>query len=265
MNKTLLKEGTIFIKQLLLIFLFFSSHFVMGQHEKNIRMHSHNDYYQNVPFWKALSCGLSSIEVDVYLQNDQLYVTHSASEIIENRTIEELYLNPIQKMIELKLGDLDALQLLIDIKSDPYSTLLKLISILEQYPKLITNQTFSIVISGNRPQPKEYPDYPDYIHFDYQSLEEIPRGKTWEKVALISLNFRNYSNWNGTGNMTNQDQLKIKELVDKAHQHGKPFRFWGTPDTLESCTVFSALGIDFLNTDDPIGLSTFLKQQKLYH
>ena len=62
-------------------------------------MHSHNDYQQSIPFWTAYESGLNSIEVDVFLKNDSLYVTHSESEIIKDRTIESLYLTPLSKII----------------------------------------------------------------------------------------------------------------------------------------------------------------------
>ena len=62
-------------------------------------LHSHNDYQQSIPFWTAYESGLNSIEVDVFLKNDSLYVTHSESEIIKDRTIESLYLTPLSKII----------------------------------------------------------------------------------------------------------------------------------------------------------------------
>lgn len=85
-------------------------------------IHSHNDYYQKIPFWQAYSCGLNSIEIDVFLKNDSLFVAHSASEIIRNRDIESLYLKPLQNALELGFRSDLPLQLLIDIKSNAKST-----------------------------------------------------------------------------------------------------------------------------------------------
>jgi alkaline phosphatase len=259
-----MKQNTLskrfFFKPVLVILLVFSCLNVFSQNESNPRMHSHNDYNQNIPFWKALSAGLTSIEVDVYLQNEELYVTHSKTEIIENRTIETLYLRPLQNVIALGLGEFDQLQLLVDVKSEARTTLDKFIQVLEGYPDLQTSTKISIVISGNRPPVEEYINYPNYIQFDHQKIDEILEEKLWEKVALISLNFRNYSTWNGTGSMTETDYQKAKTLIDQAHFTGKPFRFWGIPDTKDSWTVFKSMGINFLNTDDPIGLSAFLNQ-----
>ena len=70
-----------------------------AQNSYQIGIHSHNDYQQIKPFWNAYENGLNSIEIDVYLKNDNLYVTHSESEINKRRTIESLYLNPLEKVI----------------------------------------------------------------------------------------------------------------------------------------------------------------------
>ena len=40
------------------------------------RCHSHNDYLNDVPILNALKYGYKSIEVDIILDNNQLYVAH---------------------------------------------------------------------------------------------------------------------------------------------------------------------------------------------
>ncbi|RKN82514.1 alkaline phosphatase [Ulvibacterium marinum] len=243
---------------LLILLLCISTIALTAQPVNRAKIHSHNDYVQKVPFWSAYANGLNSIEVDIFLKNDRLYVTHGESEIIQDRTLENLYLQPIQKAVQLKLGQPQELQLLVDIKSEPYATLEKLISILENYPNLINDRNISIVISGNRPKVNEYVNYPDYIHFDYQKLEDIQRDKAWNKVALISLNFKKFSPWNGKGRLTAEDYKKVKAVIDKAHSYGKPFRFWGAPDSKTAWKAFSDMGVDFINTDLPYASASYL-------
>ncbi|WP_425235419.1 alkaline phosphatase [Ulvibacterium sp.] len=252
---------------LLILLLCISTIALMAQPVDRVKIHSHNDYAQKVPFWSAYANGLNSIEVDVFLKNDKLYVTHGESEIIQDRSLENLYLQPIQKAMDLKLGQPQELQLLVDIKSEPYATLEKLISILENYPALTNNRTISIVISGNRPKVNEYVNYPGYIHFDYQKLEDIQRDKTWDKVALISLNFKKFSPWNGKGRLTAEDYKKVKAIIDKAHSYGKPFRFWGAPDSKTAWKAFSDMGVDFINTDLPYASASYLNtmEQRVYY
>lgn len=230
---------------------------IVAQNSNQIGIHSHNDYQQIIPFWTAYENGLNSIEIDVFLKNDTLYVTHSESEIIKERTIENLYLNPLNKVISRKFDSKKKLQILLDIKSQAIITLSKLIQILNQYPQIINQENINIVISGNRPDPKDYEYYPDFIHFDYQSLDFSENEKMSDKIALISLNFKNISDWNGEGDITDNDYKKIDSILRIAHQYRKPFRFWATPDTKVAWKVFSKLGVDYINTDQPAKASAY--------
>jgi alkaline phosphatase len=53
---------------------------------QNYTVHSHNDYEQKVPFWYALGAGAKSIEADVYLVDNNLYVSHEQQEYSKERT-----------------------------------------------------------------------------------------------------------------------------------------------------------------------------------
>jgi alkaline phosphatase len=152
------------------------------------------------------------------------------------------------------------LQILIDIKSESQLTLNKLEKTLNYYPKIIDKENISIVISGNRPDPKKYMDYPDFIVFDYQSLDPLENDKIWPKIALISLNFKNYSSWNGVGNISVEDFIKLDSIVRLAHSYGKPFRFWGTPDSEIAWEVFRKLRVDYINTDKPIQVAAYFNK-----
>ena len=221
------------------------------------KVHSHNDYAQELPFWYAYSNGASSIEADVFLKNDTLYVTHAEDEIIEDHTLGKLYLDRL-KSLEAS-GELRELQLLIDIKSDAYTTLEKLEEVLRTYPSLINSDKNKIkfVISGNRPQPEEYQNHPDFIWFDHQNLEEL-NAIDLEKEALVSSSYKNYSVWNGYGRMTAPDLDKVKEAIIKAKASGKPFRFWATPDTKTAWARLAKLGVDYINTDKPAMAKQYL-------
>ncbi|NHN24878.1 alkaline phosphatase [Flavobacterium jejuense] len=254
------------------VFLFFLfANLVVSQNTTYV--HSHNDYSQAVPFWNAFSAGANSIEVDVFLKNNTLYATHSKADIIEGRTIENLYLEPLQKVVSLKLGDNQNIQLLIDVKSEAYKTLDKIIEILKKYPDLIKNNKIGFIISGNRPKPDDYKNYPEYITFDYQSLDPIS-DEAWEKVALISLDFAQFSSWNGKGRLIKEEKEKIIAVIKTAHSYKKPFRFsnkmlfrfWGTPDSKTAWKCFVDLGVDFICTDHPFACINYVKSlpQRVY-
>ncbi len=225
---------------------------------QSFKVHSHNDYLQEVPFWSAYANGINSIEIDVFLKEGNLYVAHDESDILPHRTLQTLYLQPIAAMKSLELGKGQSLQFLIDIKSEPYATLNQLKLVLEEYPKIVNDLSISIVISGNRPKVDDYFNYPAYITFDYQSLDAPKNSEIWDKVALISLSFKNFSSWNGKGRLTIQDYKKVKSTIDKAHSYNKPFRFWGTPDSKTAWKVFVDLGVDYINTDMPYASTSYL-------
>lgn len=215
-----------------------------------VKVHSHNDYQQAHPFEEAYKSGAHSIEVDIFLKRDTLFVTHDEADIKEGTPdLETLYLRPIQS--EFEKGTLREVQLLIDIKSASRPTLRRLIQILQHYKALIESGKVKWVISGNRPPPLSYVTYPDYLFFDYQSLNDLKDPKIWDKVALISLPFYRYSTWDGESELPVMERQKISSSIQKAHEFKKPFRFWATPDTEIAWETFAQMGLDFINTDRP--------------
>ncbi|KLU84469.1 hypothetical protein MAPG_03511, partial [Magnaporthiopsis poae ATCC 64411] len=66
-------------------------------------IHSHNDYWRDVPFYTALSHGCVSIEADVWLYDNngsqQLLVGHDRSSLSANRTFDALYVQPILSVL----------------------------------------------------------------------------------------------------------------------------------------------------------------------
>ena len=58
-------------------------------------IHSHNDYWRDVPFYSAISVGAVSVEADVWLYNGTLHVGHEQGALTKERTFESLYINPI--------------------------------------------------------------------------------------------------------------------------------------------------------------------------
>lgn len=242
----------------LIIFLVFMGNGLMAQNVTQAGVHSHNDYLQNVPFWKAYSAGANSIEADVFLIENDLYVAHTRKEIDTLRTLEALYLEPLKEALTLGFDGAEELVLLIDIKSEPYTTLQTLNGILQNYPSITGSDRVTIAISGNRPKPPEYLNYPKYIFFDHQNLQPLQNPAILQKIALVSLSFRNFSEWSGEGAMTSEDRKRITAVIEKAHAFNKPFRFWATPDSELAWKAFVDLGVDFINTDKPMECIKFL-------
>ncbi|KAF4952740.1 hypothetical protein FGADI_6492 [Fusarium gaditjirri] len=65
-----------------------------------VRCHSHNDYLRNVPLLDAISAGCSSVEADVWNEDDELYVAHRHFQLQANNTLESLYINPLLSIFD---------------------------------------------------------------------------------------------------------------------------------------------------------------------
>lgn len=233
---------------------------------QSYKVHSHNDYEQNVPFWKSLSAGVSSIEADVFLQDKKLLVGHTAKQLTTERTLQSLYLDPLAVAVKQQQLVVKPLQLLLDIKTDGVATLDAIVAALKKYPALINNPDIRFVISGHQPEAKDYTRYPDFILFDYQKSDDLTEAQ-WKKVGLISADFNRYSVWNGKGRVTKSDSINIAKVVEAAHGkgksfrflgNGKPFRVWGGPDCPTAWQYFASIGIDYINTDKPFACVEYL-------
>ena len=225
--------------------------------------HSHNDYEQANPFWAAYNAGFGSIEADIFLRENQLLVAHEEKELVNKRTLEDLYLKPLQSCIEKQKGFVYSdttrqLQLLIDIKTDSIATLNKLITVLQNYPAIINNPSVKIVITGGRPVADQFPSYPSFILFD-GNVGTVYSEASLAKIAMLSSSFKNYSQWNGTGTLPQKDKAVLKAEIDKAHALRKPIRFWEAPDLPNAWHHLMQLKVDFINTDHISELAAFLK------
>ncbi|MCF2489047.1 hypothetical protein [Dyadobacter sp. CY347] len=77
------------MKRILLCICFAASFPVLGQ-QVNAQFpqgHSHNDYLQPAPFALAYQQGFGSVEADVFLINDSLFVAHEKTQIDPSRTL----------------------------------------------------------------------------------------------------------------------------------------------------------------------------------
>ncbi|KAK1232710.1 hypothetical protein PQX77_004186 [Marasmius sp. AFHP31] len=62
-------------------------------------IHSHNDYWREVPLLTALSFGAASVEADVWLMDGTLYVGHEVEALTQERTFDALYVQPLVQIV----------------------------------------------------------------------------------------------------------------------------------------------------------------------
>ncbi|HZW64888.1 MAG TPA: hypothetical protein VFF23_04315, partial [Hanamia sp.] len=119
----------------------------------------------------------------------------------------------------------------------------------------------TILISGERPPPAEYKNYPYYIFFD-DDLKLLHSSAEWKRVGLVSLSFQRYSSWNGEGEIPAADRQILAHVTDSVHQAGKKIRFWAAPDNQNSWRRQMDLDVDLIGTDKIQELSSFLSKNK---
>lgn len=228
--------------------------------------HSHNDYEQQRPFWLAYENGFGSIEADVYLENGDLLVAHNKKDINPQRTLRNLYLNPLQQALKRNKGNVysnkhNKLLLLIDCKTEGVPALNEIIQQLKDYPELTKNKGLRVVITGNQPNKDSLNTYPGFIWFDGDlSYNYSPNNLA--RIALFSANYRKYASWKGVGAMDDSSRSNLNAVIDKAHDSKLPIRFWGSPDNVNAWALFKSLGVDYINTDKIEELAHFLNKRR---
>lgn len=224
--------------------------------------HAHNDYLNTSPFHLAYNHRFGSIEADVFPVNGTLLVAHSKRELQPARTLTALYLQPLQAA--LAAGSTHNVRLLVDIKENYKVALPLLVEALRPLqPYLSTAGTagrVTVLISGNRPPPAEYKDYPAYILFD-NDLRQPHTPEQWARVGLVSLPFTQLSAWKGGGRPPRADRQRLRHTIDSVHAAGKPIRFWAAPDTPESWKWQMKWGADLIGTDRITALDRYLERK----
>ena len=248
---------------------------VAGTHVTPLsRAHAHNDYEHERPLYDALDHGFNSVEADIFLVDDDLYVAHDRRDITSERTLRRLYLDPLKERVKHNSGRVypngPQFTLLIDIKTGAVATYKTLDRILAEYRDIFTSfgpdgrsgKAVLAIISGNRPRELMESQKLRYAGCDGR-LTDLESESPADLVPMISDNWSKHFTWNGTGEMPAKERDRLREIVQKVHEKGRLVRFWSTPDKASQARdalwreLLSA-GVDLINTDDLEGLRQFL-------
>ena len=222
--------------------------------------HAHNDYLNTHPFITAFEKGFGSIEVDVFPVNGKLLVAHDKNKVDQLKTIDSMYIHPLSKKLET--DSFRNIRLLVDIKEGYKESLVLLMESLQPISNALSvpgkQNRITILISGRRPPPSEYHQYPLYIFFD-DDLRLTHDPQQWNRVGQVSLQFSRYSTWKGEGRIRGEEIQRLQLVIDSVHRAGKTIRFWGAPDNKNSWECQVKLGVDLIGTDKIEELSAYLK------
>lgn len=230
--------------------------------------HSHNDYWRNRPMLDALDHGFCSVEADVFLRDGVFWAGHSKAEIQLRRNLETIYLQTLKEQIRLNGGTVypgvETFYLWIDIKEDPEEAWAVLSPLLEKYSEILCSVTdgvkkpgpVQVLITGNRPvrsfKAPEGKTFYALLDVRFDDLDD-PGIPAW-LIGAVNENWGRICSWKGKGEFPAEQRAELKALIDKAHGHGLPLRFWGAPQNVTFWTELRHLGVDFINTDH---LTTF--------
>ncbi|KAL4917974.1 hypothetical protein BDW62DRAFT_74118 [Aspergillus aurantiobrunneus] len=254
-----------------------------------IPVHSHNDYWRDVPFYTALSHGCISVEADVWLYNDTLHVGHDESSLTDGRTFESLYINPILDVLERQNpksrfltgptnnGVFDTstdqtLYLWVDSKTSGRETFEAVIAALEplrQKGYLTTvkdNETLvegpvTVIGTGNTPYEMVGP-VANRDYFYDGPLATLDEAENAEITALISpIASASFSSaigelTLGVDSVLSDEQLDtLRSQISVAEEKGILARYWGAPSYPIRArnvlwTTLLNEGVGLLNADD---------------
>lgn len=254
-------------------------------------IHSHNDYWRDVPFFTALSYGCISTEADVWLYNGTLYVGHMRSALTHERTFQALYVRPILKTVQnqnpksdfvsipTKNGVFDTdptqtLYLFVDLKTDGETTLPFVSQELQPLRDAGYLTTFNgtnmnygpvtVIGTGNTPLYMVQDNSERDIFFDaqLQELDSSQGNVTADVSPIASTDF--IASLGGSINTTfSSNQLGVvQRLIAHASDKGIGARFWNTPAwpisiRNEVWKTLTEQGVALLNADDVAAAAGF--------
>ncbi|KAL4926057.1 uncharacterized protein BDV17DRAFT_270372 [Aspergillus undulatus] len=251
-----------------------------------IPVHSHNDYWRDVPFYTALSQGCISVEADVWLYNGTLHVGHDESSLTEERTFESLYVNPILDVLERQNpksrfltgpttnGVFDTttdqtLYLWVDSKTSGPETFKAVIAALEPLRKkgyltsvknndTLTQGPVTVIGTGNTPldlvAPVANRDY--FYDGPLATLEEEGITSLISPIASASFSDAVGGLTLGTDSVLSDGQLEtVRGQIAAAKEKGILARYWGAPSYPIRArnilwTTLINEGVGLLNADD---------------
>ncbi|KIJ38432.1 hypothetical protein M422DRAFT_176618 [Sphaerobolus stellatus SS14] len=223
-------------------------------------IHSHNDYWRDVPLLTALSFGVASVEADVWLVDGELFVGHEMAALTKARTFDSLYVQPLLTIINNQNpknsftsnqttinGVFDTssgtpLQLLVDVKTDGVQALPFILRALQPlrsagYLSTFANGTFVqgpllVIGTGNSPLEQIKALEPRDFFFDAPLTElSVPSNTTWTPTLspIASTDYGVAVGVCGIGPISQAQKDNITKFVQDADSRGIKSRFWDTP------------------------------------
>jgi len=237
--------------------------------------YAHNDYEHPNPLVDALAEGFTSIEVDIHLINDVLYVSHLRPIFPKKeRTLTQLYLAPLYNQFLKSNGRFfpqsdQPIHLMIDFKTGKNRTYEKLMEVIQPYQEMFSywendqenEGAIRIIISGNRPIKKVLAEKKRWVQIDGR-IRDLGKKYAPSFMPMVSDKFSKVCGWTVFSKRPSFEKLqKLNSVANKVHAEGKKFRLWKSPEDELVWETMLEQGVDIINTDSLKMLSNFLNDK----
>ncbi len=230
--------------------------------------HAHNDYQHVDPCVGAITLGFRSLEVDVHPVGDDLLVGHDPEDLVPERTIERLYLEPLRDWCAATdtTKAEPPLTLLVDIKRHPARSLELLLAKLEPLRPLLSHVAdgefvpgrITVILSGSRPIAEVTAMENRFVFIDGRPTD-LDRDPPVTLMPLISSSYGLTLRTPLMGPLNDKAAARLHALVEKTHAQGRRLRFWGHFEDPQIWTALVDAGVDLIGTDDRSRLAAWLR------
>ncbi|TVY90527.1 Altered inheritance of mitochondria protein-like protein [Lachnellula willkommii] len=252
-------------------------------------IHSHNDYWRQVPLFDALALGITGVEADCHLVNGELFVGHKATDLRNSRTFRSLYLDPLTSILTNQnaangiasssaingvwdVNNTQGIVLMTDLKTEGFATLAAVQEQLEPLRQkgwltywngtAIVPGPITHVGTGNTPFAAVLNS--SYSNSTYRSVFfDAPLDKLSSNLynasnsyySSVSINKVFSGKWKIARAGLSKTQLAtVKSQIEKAGSLGLVSRYWDLPawpvDTrMTVWEQLESLGVGMLNVD----------------
>lgn len=222
-----------------------------------IQGHAHNDYEHKRPLFYALDNGFVSVEADIHLINEELYVSHDTPAKLDSKlTLETLYLEPLKAHIQKNNGAVypnynGVFYLMVDFKTAALPTYNKLKKILANYQGMLSivkngveqKGVVKVIISGNRPIEEIIKEESKLALLDGRP-KDLESNISSLIMPVVSDNYNNLLSWDGYNQLDKAEEQRFKLLVKNTHAQGKVIRLWASPDNENVWQFLLENGVD---------------------
>lgn len=223
--------------------------------------HSHNDYNKRKPLINSLKYGFMSMEIDVFSHKNDLKLAHVGLFLNIRKTIEEIYFEPLAKILEERTWIYsnyeEPLELMIDFKTNPTETLPLLLKAIEPYKQYFTfyndntlhKRPLKLVISGNGFRYNQVENLDSIFVFLDGSVKNCEQNFPDKLLARGSANYKSHFTWKGKKEMPREYLEKLKEYIKNNKDCDKKIRFYRMKHRKAIWHIFLDEGVGWINID----------------